>query len=480
MTDIIFTRPLLTAEEMYGELAPAGADEPSLGLCYLAAVARANNFKTEIVDAVALKLKNDGLAKMIVDKKPRFVGVSAVTLSIYNAGDLAKKIKALDKSVKVIIGGVHITAVPEKTMKRFPDFDIGVLGEAEETIIELIKAVDGKKELGNIPGLIIRTAGGGLKITARRPFIKNLDSLPMPAWDLLPDMRKYYHLPAWSLNRSASALLITSRGCSNACTYCDRGCFGTLVRAHSADYVMKMIEELYEKYSVRQFRINDDNFILFKPRLKEICQRIIDKKLDIKWSCFGRASNADPETLALMKRAGCWQISYGVETGSQELHNLENKNLTLEQIETAIKLTKKAGIRTIGFTMIGHPKETIQTIKDTIKFCKRLALDDFKMVYLTPYPATPLYKEVEKYGTLDDDWKKMNAYTEPCFVPYGLTKEDLIKYRKLAYRQFYLRPKIIFSYLLQIRSPLQLAVLLKGGFSLARLVFKKPRLAANA
>ena len=479
MTDIIFTRPLLTAEEMYGELAPAGADEPSLGLCYLAAVTRENNYKTEIVDAMALKLKNEELAKVIAEKNPKVVGVSAVTLSVYNAGDLAKKIKALNKNIKIIIGGVHVTALPEETMNKFPEFDIGILGEAEETIIEFLKALDNKKEPDNIPGLIIRT-NNGLKITAKRPFIKNLDSLPMPAWDLLPDMKKYYHLPAWSLNRSASALLITSRGCSNACTYCDRGCFGNLVRAHSADYVMRMIEELYENYEVRQFRINDDNFILFKPRLKEICQKIIEKKLDIKWSCFGRASNADPDMLALMKRAGCWQISYGVETGSQELHNLENKNLTLGQIEKAIKLTKKAGIRTIGFTMIGHPKETIQTIKDTIKFCKRLALDDFKMVYLTPYPATPLYKEVEKYGTLNNDWRKMNAYTEPCFVPYGLTKEDLIKYRKLAYRQFYLRPKIIFSYLLQIRSPAQLVVLFKGGLSLLNLLFKKPNLANNA
>ena len=236
---------------------------------------------------------------------------------------------------------------------------------------------------------------------------------------------------------------------------------------------MKMIKDLYNNYGVRQFRINDDNFLMFKPRLIELCNRIIDEKLNIKWSCFGRADNADPKLLKLMKKAGCWQLSYGVETGSQELHNLENKNLTLKQIEDAIKTTKKIGIRTVGFTMIGHPKETIQTIKDTIKFCKKLALDDFKMVYLTPYPATAIYNNIEKYGKLDNNWNKMNAHVEPCFVPYGLTKEDLVKYKKRAYREFYLRPKIIFSYLSQIRKPSQLVVLFKGFSSLLKLWFTK-------
>lgn len=467
-TDIIFTRPYLTAREMYGELESAGAAEPSLGLCYLAAITRANNFKTEIIDALALKLKNDELAKIIAEKNPYFVGISAVTLSIYNASDLAKKIKELNRDIKIILGGVHITAVPEETMRKFPDFDLGVLGEGEKTIVELLTALVSGGDLTKIPGLFLRTESGYFT-TEKRPPIKNLDALPLPAWDLLPNLRKYYGPPAWSLNQNASMLLISSRGCSNACIYCDRGCFGTYPRAHSADYFMKMIYDLRDNYGIKQFRINDDNFILFKPRLKKICERLIKDRAGIKWSCFGRADNADPETLALMKRAGCFQISYGVETGSQELHNLENKNLTLKQIEDAIKLTKKMDIRTIGFAMIAHPKETVKTIKDTIKFCKRLALDDFKMVYLTPYPATPLYAEANKYGVLDKDWRKMNAYTEPCFVPYGLTKRDLIKWRKKAYREFYLRPKIIFSYLSQIRSPRQIAVLFKGFFALLKL-----------
>ncbi len=472
MSKIIFTRPLLTPEEMYGELSDAGAAEPSLGLCYLAAVTKENGYETEILDTVALELKNEKLSKEIVKRKPKYVGISSVTISAYNAGDLAKKIKELDSTIKIIMGGVHITAVPEETMDKFKDIDIGVIGEAETTIVELLDTLEHHKPLENIAGLIFRKSGNLIK-TEKRPFIRDLDSLPLPAWDLLPDLKKFYGAPAWSLNQDTSALLITSRGCSNTCTYCDRGCFGKFPRANSAKYVMKMIEDLYHNYGVKQFRINDDNFLMFKPRLIELCNLIINKKLDIKWSCFGRADNANSKLLKLMKEAGCWQLSYGVETGSQELHDLENKNLSLKQIEDAIKLTKKIGIRTIGFTMIGHPKETIRSIKSTIKFCKKLALDDFKMAYLTPYPATQLYKEINKYGTLEDDWNKMNAYVEPCFVPCGLTKEDLIKWRKRAYRQFYFRPKIVFSYLSQIRSLSQIKVLFKGLFSLIKLTVIK-------
>lgn len=470
--DIIFTRPLLTAEEMYGKLSKAGASEPSLGLCYLAAVTRNKGYKTEIIDAVALKMRNEELAEKIVEKSPRFVGISAVTISAYNAGDLAKRIKEKNKNITVILGGVHITALPEETMEKFPDFDVGVIGEGEETIIELLGALANKKSPESVKGLILRTAAG-LKRTEKRPLIKNLDSLPLPAWDLLHDLNTFYGSPAWSLQQGASGLLITSRGCSNACTYCDRGCFGEYVRAHGAGYVMNMIGDLYHNYGIRQFRINDDNFLLFKPRLKTVCERLIKEGPKIKWSCFARADNIDEETLALMKKAGCWQISYGVETGSQEIHDLEKKNLTLEQIEKAIVLTKKAGIRTIGFAMIGHPKESLASIKATIAFSKKLPLDDFKIVYLVPYPSTPLYREAEKYGVLKKDWRKMNAYTEPCFIPYGLTKKDLIKWRKIIYRRFYLRPKVIISYLSQIKSPRQAGVLLSGFGSLLKLWFSK-------
>jgi radical SAM superfamily enzyme YgiQ (UPF0313 family) len=471
MVDVIFTRTLLTQEEMYGNLAGVGSLEPSLGLCYLAAATRENGFKTEIIDALALGMNCQELAKQILDKAPKYVGISSVTLSIHYAGLLAKIIKEKNRDIKIIIGGAHITAVAQETMEKFPDFDIGVLGEGEVTIVELIKALEAKKRLGDVQGIIFRD-NAILKTTPRRDFIKNLDDLPMPAWDLLPAM-SYYSPPAWSLNEGNAGLLITSRGCASRCIYCDRAGFGNVCRAHSADYVMRMIRHLYDRYNIRHFRINDDNFILFKKRLYEICRRIINEGPRITWSCFARADTVSPEILKLMKMAGCWQISYGVETASQEIHNIEEKNIDIKQIERAIKSTHRAGIKTIAFCMIGHPLETPQTIRATIDFVKRLPVDDFKMMFVTPFPGTELYANAQKYGSLERDWRKMNAYIEPCFIPNGMTKQELIKYRNKAFREFYLQPRVIFSYLISVRSVKQLVNIVKGVAALFKLLIKK-------
>jgi len=477
MVDVIFTRTLLTQEEMYGNLAGMGSSEPSLGLCYLAAATRENGFKTEIIDALALRMNCEELADEILNRAPKYVAISSVTLSIHYAGRVAELIKAKNKNIKMIIGGAHITAVPEETMKKFQYLDIGVLGEGEVTIVELLKALEANRKLDDIPGIIFRD-NGEFKATPKRDFIKDLDDLPMPAWDLLPDL-SCYSPPAWSLNESNSGLLITSRGCAAKCIYCDRSGFGNVCRAHSADYVMRLIRHLYDKYNIRHFRINDDNFILFKKRLYEICEKIINEGPRITWSCFARADGVNLEMLKLMKMAGCRQISYGVETASQEIHDIEDKNIDIKQIEMAIKETHEAGIKTVAFCMIGHPLETPQTIRATIDFVKRLPVDDFKMMFVTPFPGTELYANAHKYGTLERDWRKMNAYTEPCFIPRGMTKDELVRYRNKAFREFYLQPRVIFSYLIAIRSIKQSVTIIKGIAALMKLLIRKTYRAHN-
>lgn len=468
MSKIIFTRTLLTPEEMYGAFSKAGASEPSLGLCYLAAATRRGGFETEIIDSIPLGLDCVKLAEAIVSKKPKYVGISSVTLSIYNAAKVAELIKEKSKDITVIIGGVHITAVPEETMGKFFGFDIGVIGEGETTICELLRALEDGSDLEKIRGLIFRKDGVLVK-TAPRLLVKNLDDLAYPAWDLLPDLNKFYHPPAWSLHNGACALLILTRGCAARCIYCDRGAFGNMVRAHSVDYAIQMLVDLRDRYGIRQFRILDDNFVLLKKHIEKFCRTLIENNLKFSWSCFARADCVNPELLKLMRKAGCWQISYGIETGSQELHDLEKKNIGLREIEQGMRWTKEAGISTVGFTMIAHPGETPETVRETVKFCCRLALDDFKMVYMTPYPSTEIFRDAEKYGTLDRDWRRMNAYLKPCFVPHGMTAKNLISQRKMAYIRFYLRPKIIYSYLGRIKSPRQFICLLKGAYSIIRL-----------
>ena len=238
------------------------------------------------------------------------------------------------------------------------------------------------------------------------------------------------------------------------------------MRFHSAHYVLNMMRTMHFKYDISHFRIADDNFIRDKGRLKEICNSILEEKLPITWSCLARVDSIDPESLRLMKKAGCWSIAFGVETGSQKIHDFEKKKVTLEKIAEAVKMTRKARIKTISFNIIGHPLETIETIKETIKFNKKIKVDDFKTQFMIPLPGTELYQIAEKYGTFDRDWKKMSVFKEPIFVPHGLTKEELIKWNKKAFWSFYMQPRIIFNYFTQIRSMQELKVIMIGGITL--------------
>ncbi|MBM4047068.1 MAG: radical SAM protein, partial [Planctomycetes bacterium] len=357
MSKIVFVRPLRTLEQSYGELAPAGSTEPSQGVCSLAAVARKAGYETEIVDATMEGLSNERAAEEILSRRPKYVGLSALTATIHDAAAIARLIKERSSQKPVfsektgfsagevitIVGGVHVTAVAEETMRLFPHFDLGVLGEGEETILELLACLDSGSDLRAVKGLILRD-GDRLVRTAPRPFIRDLDTLPFPAWDLLKGYPECSRPPAWCPNVGASGLVITSRGCTGKCTFCDRLCFGTTCRAHSADYVLNLVRYLKERFGVGYVRFLDDNFLLFPKRLEAICEGLLKPEMKLVWSCFGRVDTVDARRLRLMRAAGCHEIAYGIESGSQRILDLIRKEITLNQIREAVRLTHDAGI----------------------------------------------------------------------------------------------------------------------------------------
>lgn len=472
MSKILFLKPPLSLKELYNDLSEGGSELPPIGLCNLAAVTRKEGYKTKILDALALKLNIKQTVKIILENNPDYLGISSTTLDIFNSVKVANMVKRRNKYIKIILGGPHITSLPEETMKKFSCFDIGVIGEGENTIIELLKILDKKKSLRKIKGLIVKGKKKLIK-TKPRPFIKNLDKLPMPAWDLLPNLVKYYQPAADSLHRSPATLLITSRGCSGRCNFCDRSVFGNCCRGHSAEYVIKMIKYLQKNYGIKDLFIEDDNFLLFKPRLKKICKLIKKQRIDITFSCMGRVDTVDEEILNDLKGAGCWQINYGCESGSQKLLDLMKKNTKVKQVERAIKLTKKAGIRVKGLFMLGNLGETKETIKQTLKFIKKLPLDDFHMTYYTPFPGSEASKYAHKYGNYDSDWKKINMFNSNNFVPFGFTKKELEKWYKKIWKSFYLRPRIILYYLLKMKNPYLRKKIIRGGISFLKFLLKK-------
>ena len=407
--------------------------------------------------------------------KPKYVGLTAVTISISNAAELAKRLRAKNPDIQIIIGGPHITAVPNETIERLGFFfDIAVIGEGDIVILELLDALKNNKPLSEIKGIAYASKDNTLIINERKEFIKDLDKLPLPAWDLLPDLGKYYRPPVHTIKKFPVALLMSSRGCPGLCTFCDNEVFGRRLRCHSSDYVIKMIKNLQKHYGIKEIQFRDDNFMVFKTRTIELCKKIIEQNIDITWSCTGRVDMITPEMLGLMKRAGCWQIWYGVESGSDRILKFVKKNTTQEKIAKAVIDTKKAGISPCGFFMIGFPTETEEEIKQTIKTALELPFDGFNMSHMAPFPGSEMSLTIGQYGNVDSDWKKMTGW-KTLFVPKDVSRERLVHYSNLAFKKFYLRPRIIFHYFKMIRSFYHLKMYLIAAIGFLAMVTQKKR-----
>lgn len=458
---VFFATPPLSRGERYGALAGGGSAAPALGLLCLAAVCRRAGWQVEVLDAAALDLGLDEVLRRLAASRPDVLALSATTLAVASAAELARQARRRLPSLRVILGGPHVSAAPVETLRRFPDFDAAVVGEGEATILELLAAL-AAGGLEGIAGLAL-PAAGSVRLTPRRPPIRDLDRLPLPAWDLLAGFPQRYAPAPFKTRRLPAASLVTSRGCPNECIFCDRSVFGRHCHAFSPGYVIEMMLELYYRHGVREFCFEDDTFVTFDKNLVEICQRLIELDLGISWSCLGRVNHIRRDRLELMKRAGCWQISFGIESGNQEILDRINKKVTLEQIREALRLSRQAGLMNKGFFIVGHPGETRATLRQSIDFALELPLDDLSVTMLTPFPGSAIYERAEEFGTLDRDWGRMNLL-QAVFVPFGLTREDLEAAQKELLRRFYLRPRIVLNYARRAAANPALARSLWGGF----------------
>ncbi|MFC1727333.1 B12-binding domain-containing radical SAM protein [Patescibacteria group bacterium] len=448
MQKLILVDPSINLPDRFGKLARAGSLLPSLGLCSLAAVARGIGYRVKIIDANLHLSSLPELVDKIFKEKPSWVGFSATTLTIDLVGEIAEKIKKKSSGVTVLVGGAHVTAVPRQTLKKYSSIDMGVIGEGEETLKELLKTKNPKK----VKGLVLRE-GKRLILTGSRPFLKDLDSLPLPAWDLLPgfpekytpSVNSYHHLPA--------AHLVTSRGCTGQCLFCDRSVFGRTPRMHSAQRVLEMIDHLIRNYGVKEIQFFDDNFLLFPKRLEEICRGLIKSGWGLSWSCQARADMVNPKALSLMKKAGCWQMGLGIESGSDKILKILKKGETVDLLKKKVEEIARVGIEVKGFFILGNPGETKETLEQTRDFILSTDLTYAHTTYFTPFPGSEAFKVAEKFGRLEfkNIWSKLGRGTiEPVFVPRGLSTVVLKNSAKEIFRKFYFRPKIVYYFLRRI------------------------------
>jgi len=449
MSKIIFVNPPLTSYQRYGVLGAALEHLQPVNLCYLAAATCRAGFETEIIDSPLLGKSIEDVTLEIITKSPEYVGITATTCAVFNAGMLAKSIKERNPDIVTILGGVHISALPEKTMSAFKDIDFGVIGEGEETIVRLLYACENRDNVRNIRGIITRDKEELILSGPSNP-IDNLDSLSMPAWELLDNFSNYSpNLPG--LHRFPVAGLITSRGCSKRCIFCDKSVFGSRIRSHSPKYIIEMIKRLYDSYHIREVIFKDPDFAFSKDRVIKFCRMLKTENLDIAWTCMMRADSVDKELLFEMKDAGCWQVGIGIESGSQKILDFLKKGIKLEKIKTCVNLLREAGLNIMVYFMLGAPFESEDTINQTRRFIKELRVENLKLNFFTPYPGSSIYRDIRNFGDFTEDWSKING-ASAVFIPLGLKKDKLQHFSKKILREFYFRPRIVIGYLPRLRN----------------------------
>ena len=465
--DLLLINPPITLEERYGTFASVGSQAPPLGLCYVAATVRNAGYSVQILDAPALNLDLPQTIDSIARINANLIGITASTVSIPRAAELAKAIKNHSINAPIMVGGPHVSSIPEETLEEFNDFDIGVISEGEYTVPEIIACQKNGGNISEIAGIVFRE---GTKITLSPPRarIENLDELPLPAWDLIPWLPRYYKPAPHSYKMLPSSTLITSRGCNGTCTFCARPFMGEKYRSHSAESTIEMIDHLVKVYGTRDIMFYDDNFLLDRKRVTTICEEILRRNYKISWSCLARTDIMPEDFFKLIKRAGCWQIAYGIESADQTILDNLKKRTTIEKVAEMICKTNEAGIHSRGYFMIGCPGESLETIDKTTRFLTQSGLKDFHVTFCTPMPGAELFKTAEHYGEFDRDWKKL-GFWEPVFIPHGLTKQQLIDSHRRMYRKFYLRPSIFTRYMIKfILHPGNIGSIINAGLNVLK------------
>jgi radical SAM superfamily enzyme YgiQ (UPF0313 family) len=415
----------------------------------LASVLENKGYTVEILDAAVSILTEKQITEFVSRRKPAIVGLTAMTTTINSAIHVAHNIKASNKETLVVLGGAHVSILPEETLKNNLDVDIIVRGEGEETFLDLVENCEKSvSDLSDVQGITYRN-GSIVSNTVERPPIKNLDSLPFPAFHLLPQGKYRLHPPFG--RKSPVMPIITSRGCPYNCVFCSKSVYGKKYRSNSPEYIIKEIHLLIDNFGVKEIKFYDDVFTLDRKRVLTLCDQLRKNHLDIPWSCETRVNLVDDELLKSMKAAGCYMIAFGVESGSQEVLKSIGKGITLGQIETAFNKTRNAGIGTVGYFMIGAPAETPETIAKTIEFAKKIDPDFVQFSIATPYPGTELYRIAKKKGCLHGSWDtyvydaNSKSIHRSIFAISDLTENQLAEWNRKAYSQFYLRWKYVWK-----------------------------------
>lgn len=412
---------------------------PPTDLMYLAAIAERKGLEAKIKDYS----QSGNLEQDLREFNPDYLVVNIATPSLEHDLDAIRKAKEINPEIITIAKGAAFLTLGEKILAEHEFLDFGILGEAEETLKEILEEQEKTRILG-----IYYKENGNVKFTGNRAFIEDLDSLPFPARHLVDN--SIYRRPD---NNKVQATIKVERGCPFHCFFClATPVSGAKVRRRSVENIVAEIRECVEKYNIRNFLFWSDIFNLDKKWTMDLSQAIIDSGLKITWSANTRADTADLEMAKMMYKSGCRLVSIGVESGSQEMLEKMGKNITLNDVRRTVKVFKQAKIRIYNYFVIGLPWETEETVEETIKFAIELNSDFISFYTATPLPGSRFYDYAKEHNLFDKETSFESAYFYPAVNTHYLTKERVFELHKSAIKRFYLRPLYILKMLSRIRS----------------------------
>ncbi len=384
-----------------------------LGLAYIAAVSRDASHQVEVLDINAYRFNHQEVEDKIKQADFDVFGIGAIITVYRYVKWLIELIKQYHPGKKIIVGGSVGTSIPEIILNK-TKADIVCVGESEHTIIALLEAIEGNKDLSDINGIAFKNANKNIVYNQPQTSIKDLDDILLPSWDLFP-MDIYLKNPVGAPNRNKwidggdessvlSMNMVATRGCPYKCIYCYHDFMGMGYRHRSARSLVDEIKILHEKYGVEYIQFMDDEFCLKKGFVYDFCKAMkTEFNRRITWGCSGRVNLMTEDLIATMADAGCVLIGYGIESGSQRMLDVMKKRVTVAQAKEAIRLTQKyLGWADCSF-VIGTPGETKETIKETVDFCKDVDLKPEVVFFMTPYPGTELYEIALKQGKIPDE-----------------------------------------------------------------------------
>ncbi|HUT35851.1 MAG TPA: radical SAM protein [Planctomycetota bacterium] len=450
---------------------------PPLGLLYLAAMLdERSEHAVCVIDAQAEELSYERLAEHVAGEAPDLVGITAMTFTLLDVVRTVAVVRQAAPEAKVVLGGPHVHLYPRECV-ALPGVDFAITGEGEHSIVALADRLHEPNRWDEVPGLVYRNGSrtraieteSDIVVNEPRGPIEDLDSLPFPARDLVP-FRRYSSVLA---RRQPITTMFTSRGCPYRCTFCDRPHLGKKFRAHSPKYVVDEMQGCVEM-GIHEFLIYDDTFTVRRQRVLDICAEIQRRGLDVGWDIRARVDTVDEEMLKALRAAGCERIHYGVEAGSDRFMQVLNKGITVEDARKAFRLTKRAGISTLAYFMIGIPGQTEADVRQTFRLARQLDPDVVHITILTPFPGTEIYRQALEQGVYDrDHWLDFAREPRPGFQPLYWTRElgreRLEELLVAAYKSFYVRPRYILRQLLKCRSWRELTTKVKAGLRVALL-----------